>query len=46
MLEASTGHWEAAGGYQKRHLSLSGSPGTGLDDLELVAVAVTGKGTS
>lgn len=37
VLEASTGHWEAAGGYEKRHLALSGTPGTRLDDLALVA---------
>jgi len=41
VLEASTGHWIAATGSSKRHLRLTGTPGTSPDDLELVSVVLS-----
>ena len=40
VVEATTGHWVAAGGWKKRHLRLQGSAGTGPDDLALTEVAL------
>jgi hypothetical protein len=41
MLAASTGHWLAAGGFGKRHLLLSGAPGSDIGECELARVAFT-----
>ena len=40
VLESTTGHWEAVGGTTERHLRLTGTPGTAIDDLELHPVAI------
>lgn len=40
VVEASTGHWVAAGGWKKRHLRLHGSPGTSPDSLALTEVVL------
>ena len=38
-LAASSGHWIAAGGFGKRHVLLTGSPGSAITDCTLVQVA-------
>lgn len=38
VVSASTGHWVAAGGLRKRHLHLSGVPGTSPEEIELVPI--------
>ena len=38
VVEATTGHWVAVGGWKKRHLRLEGSPGTSPDGLSLIEV--------
>ena len=38
VVQASTGHWVAAGGWKKRHLRLQGSPGTSPESLVLTEV--------
>lgn len=40
VIQSSGGHWIAVGGFRKRHLRLSGTPGTAPDDLELVSVVL------
>ena len=40
VIEASTGYWVSAGGYEKRHLALAGTPGTAIDALTLVPVTL------
>ena len=40
VVEATTGDWMAAGGLEKRHLLLTGTTGTSIDDLELGPVAL------
>jgi len=39
-VQASTGHWLAAGGRKKRHLLLSGSMGTSVDGLRLATLTL------
>lgn len=39
-VESSTGHWQAAGDFAERHLSISGTPGVVPEDLALAAVAL------
>lgn len=40
VIEASSGHWLAVGGWKKRHLRLEGSPGTSVDELSLTEVVL------
>lgn len=40
VLESTTGHWAAVGGTPERHLRLTGTPGTSIDDLELHPAAI------
>ena len=40
VVQASVGHWSAAGGYKKRHLRLDGTPGTAPERLALTSVVL------
>jgi len=40
VVEATSGHWIAVGGWKKRHLRLEGSPGTSPDGLGLTEVVL------
>lgn len=40
IVEANTGDWMAAGGMKKRHLSLTGTAGVGIEQLALGPVAL------
>lgn len=40
VVETTSGHWIAVGGWEKRHLGLEGSPDTSPEGLTLVEVAL------
>jgi len=40
VVEATSGHWIAVGGWMKRHLRIEGSPGTAPEGLSLTEVVL------
>ena len=40
VVEATSGHWIAVGGWKKRHLKLEGHPGTSPDGMSLTEVVL------